>query len=166
MVRAGGAAQPARGWATLAGLVTTFKAEQVAVMPEGGGRNTHFASKVPTVNVARDKGAKELPKSLPSTNHRCALDLLHPPMSSQSPFESAKLCPSALFRTPELSLSPPAPGCAPQSCARGSALPFPHRWDAPDLGKDPHKMPRPLKSPKEGLSKTSVMPGMSFPAMN
>lgn len=61
----------------------------------------------------------------------------------------------------------PAVPCIAARKAPGCVLPFfPHVQGASDLGKDLHKMLSPLKSPKQGINKTSVMPGMSFPMVN
>lgn len=73
-----------------------------------------------------------------------------------------------LFWTPKLSLSPfPLSSClCTCETARVLFLPFSHIQGTSDPGKDLHKKPIPLKSPKQDWSKTSVMLGMSFPVVD
>lgn len=117
LARAGCAAEPCQSRGTLEGWMTMFKAEQKAMMPKGCRRNMPSGSKIPTINSARDKGAKELPKCLPSKNHHCMLDLLNLSATSQPPFKSVKPCPCA--QHPSCPWPLRALGCAPQSCTRG-----------------------------------------------
>lgn len=80
-----------------------------------------------------------------------------------------KACPYALFWTPKLSLSP-FPLCswlwAAELRVRLPGLFFCLFHGTSDPGKDLHKMPIPLKSPKQDWSRTLAMLGMSFPAVD
>jgi len=145
------------------------KAEQKDVMPKGCRRNMHFGSKTPTINFARNKAAKELPSPQipPFQDPSLHAGLAKPLRDSTASFQTCKALPLCSVLNPRVV---PVPSELPAACCRAARE---AAWVraalfrcAADLGKDLHKMPSPLQSPKQDLSKTSVMPGMSCPAVN